>query len=74
MDTWTEVGVEPHLRPKMHWVSRADGKLHHSFLSGDFRLGITPGGEDTAVEPKRAAVIKANLERWEQEWIEQQSR
>jgi hypothetical protein len=74
VDTWTELGVDERLRPKMHWVSIADGKFHHSFVSGDFRLGIAPGGEDTEIESKRAAVIRANLERWEQEYIQQQSR
>jgi hypothetical protein len=74
VDTWTEVGIEPRLHPKMHWVSRTDGKIHHMSIAGNYGAAIADLGEDTEVEPNRAAIIETNLARWEQEWLEQQNK
>ena len=70
VDTWTEYGDPPHLRPKMHWVPR-DGKFHHMHMDIDFRSRILIGEEDAEIEPTRAAFIKATLGSWEQEWLEE---
>jgi hypothetical protein len=71
VDSWTEAGIEPHLRPRMLWVSREDGKLYNMKLEIDFRSVTNVFDEATDVEPHRAAFIKATLALWEQEWIEQ---
>lgn len=71
VDTWTEVGVEPHLLPKMHWVPREDGKFYHMRLNIDFRSSLEIFHEDTDIEPHRAAFVKATLALWEQEWLDQ---
>jgi hypothetical protein len=74
VDTWTERGIEPHLRPKLHWISRADDKFYHMETSGDNRIAITILDEDTEVELNRAVVIKDTLARWEGEWVREQSK
>ena len=71
VDTWTEASAEPHLRPKMHWVPRIDGKFYHVQLSIDFRSSMIVFDEDTEIEPNRAVFIKKTLALWEQEWLEQ---
>jgi len=68
VDTWTEYGDPPHLRPKMHWVPR-DGKFHHMHMNIDFHSSIQIGEEDTDIEPIRATFIKATLGLWEDEWL-----
>jgi hypothetical protein len=74
VDTWTERGIEPHLRPKLHWISRADDKFHHVETTGDNRIAITILDEDTEVESNRAEVIKETLARWEDEWLKQETK
>jgi hypothetical protein len=71
VDTWTESGIEPHLTPRMLWVSREDGKFHNMGLQVDVRSVIRVFDEATNIEPHRAAFIKATLALWEQEWLEQ---
>lgn len=70
VDSWTEAGIEPHLRPRMLWVSRGDGKFYNMGLEIDLTVARV-FDEATDVEPHRAAFIKATLAMWEQEWLEQ---
>jgi len=69
VNTWTERGVIPPLRPRMHWLPKQDGKLHQAILMLDY-LALQPGNEDTDVEPHRAAFIRSTLAIWEQEYSE----
>ena len=69
VNTWTERGVMPPLRPKMHWLSSKDGKLRRAFLQLDY-LAVQPLNEDNEIEPQRAAFIRSSLAIWEQEYSE----
>jgi hypothetical protein len=73
VDTWTEGGAPPRLRPKMHWVPR-DGKFHHMHMNIDYRSSIQMGEEDAEIEPTRAAFITATLGLWEEEWLEEEAK
>ena len=68
VNTWTERGVIPPLRPRMHWVPKQDGKLHQAVLMLDYGA-LQPGGEDTDVEPHRAAYIRSTVALWEEEYL-----
>jgi hypothetical protein len=74
IDSWTLSGVEPHLRPKMHWIPKEDGKFYHVHLAVGVRNSLTMGDEDANIEPRRAAFITSTLSTWEKEWIEEQSK
>jgi hypothetical protein len=74
VDSWTLWGIGPRLRPKMHWVPREDGKFYLVHLSIGPRSSISIEGEDTEIEPQRAEFITSTLAKWEQEWIEEQSK
>jgi len=65
--TWTERGAMPPLRPKMHWVSKEDGKARHDMLD---RGLAQPLDEDIEIESHRAVFIRATLTLWEQEYLE----
>lgn len=67
--TRTERGVMPPLNPKMHWVSKEDGKLR----GAKFGASLQSLDEDTEVGPHRAAFITATLATWEQEYLETKS-
>lgn len=69
VNTWTERGIMPPLRPRMHWVSK-DGKLRRAFLQLDY-MAVQPLNEDTEIEPQRAAFIRATIENWEQEYLKE---
>jgi hypothetical protein len=71
VDSWTEAGIEPHLRPRMLWASREDGKFYTMGLEINFRSVTNVFDEATDVEPHRAAFIKATLAIREQEWLDQ---
>jgi hypothetical protein len=73
VNTWTDGGGQPRLRPKMHWVPR-DGKFHHMNMSIGNRTSIQMGEEDTDIESTRAAFITATLGLWEQEWLEEKTK
>ncbi|MBZ5662696.1 MAG: hypothetical protein LAO08_20025 [Acidobacteriia bacterium] len=65
VDTWTEIGVTPPLKPKLHWVSHEDGKFYDVQLNIDFRSSLKLFGKDSEIEPNRAAFIRATLRAWE---------
>lgn len=71
VDTWTESGIEPHLTPRMLWVSREDGKFCNMGLEVGVRSVVRVFDEATDIEPHRAAFIKTTLALWEQEWLDQ---
>jgi hypothetical protein len=73
VDTWTEGGEPPRLRPKMHWVPR-DGKFHHMYMNMGNRSSIQMGEEDTDIEPTRAAFITATLGLCEEEWVAEEAK
>lgn len=68
VNTWTERGIMPPLRPRMHWVSNKDGKLRRAMLQLDY-LAVQPLNEDTEIEPHRAAFIRATIGNWGQEYL-----
>jgi hypothetical protein len=70
VDTWSEQGVMPHLKPKLHWVSHEDGKFYHVLLNIDYQNSLKISEEDTEIEPHRAAFIRSTLATWEQEYGE----
>lgn len=74
VDTWTERNVEPHLRPKLHWIPRADGKFYVAHLRIDFRSALIISDEDTDMERHRAEFIKATLALWEEQWLEDKAK
>jgi len=68
VDSW---GV--HMRPRMNWISREEDKFYRVYVTIDTgRNSISIREEDTDIEPRRAAFIRATLEMWEQEWVDQQ--
>lgn len=69
VNSWTERGIMPPLRPKMHWVSAKDGKLRRAFLQLDY-LAVQPLNEDAEIEPHRSAFIRATLGNWEREYLD----
>jgi hypothetical protein len=72
VDSWSQ-GGPPYLKPKMHWMSVPDYKLHHMQLNIDFRSTMQVGSEDTETEPERLVFVRATVKQWEQDWIEGQS-
>jgi hypothetical protein len=73
VDSWS-YGGPPYLRPKMHWVTFPDYKLHHMHLNIDFNSTMQVGREDTDIEPERLVFIRATLKQWENDWLEEQSK
>jgi hypothetical protein len=69
VSTWTERGVMPPLDPKMHWVAKQDGIINLMVFNFD-SCSIEPFGEDKKIEPERAAVVRAVLPIWEEEYLE----
>lgn len=62
-----------HLRPRMNWVSREEDKFYRVYVTIDTRRNsISIREEDTDIEPRRSAFIRATLATWEEEWIEHQ--
>ncbi len=59
----------PLLSPKMHWVSKEDGKFQRAMVNLDYRV-VQPVGEDVETEPQRTALVRAILGSWEQEYLE----
>ena len=74
VDTWSEPGVMPPLHPRMHWVPRQDGKFYRMRLNIDYRCTVEFFGEDTEIEPHRAAFIRATLAIWEEQYLEEKAR
>jgi hypothetical protein len=68
-----EQDVTPNLHPRLHFVPKEDGKIYKIHLSGNF-ANIQDDGEDTEIEPHRAAFIKATIALWEQEWLEEEAK
>jgi hypothetical protein len=59
----------------MHWLAKKDDKLYSVKLD----IGMLGGrttlvGEDTEIEPERAKYVRANVEKWEVEWLEQEAK
>jgi hypothetical protein len=73
VDSWSQGGY-PYLNPKMHWVSFPDYKFHHMRLNIDFRSTIEVGPEDQDIDPVRLVFVHGTLKRWEQDWLEEESK
>jgi hypothetical protein len=65
--------VWSHLCLRMHWVPK-DRKFYYMRLNVDIRSTMEIGGEATDIAPHRTAFIKATLEQWEQEWLEEEGK
>jgi hypothetical protein len=74
VDSWSENGA-PYWRPKMHWFDKKENKLHNVKLRMDFGPGLMSlTGEDAEIEPERANFIRATVEQWETEWLQEQEK
>ena len=74
VDSWSENGA-PYWHPKMHWFDKKEDKLCHVELNVDLgRSAMNIHGEDADINQERAKFIRATLEQWEQEWLDDESK
>jgi hypothetical protein len=72
-DAWTDAGTSGAdvLRPRLHWLSKEDGRFHLVKLEIPVvgRASIALGPVDTDIEPRREAFLRATLAQWENEYF-----
>ncbi len=74
VDSWSTGGA-PYWHPKIHWLAKDDGKIYRVYLNIDVRLhAMNLAGEATDIEPERADFIRANVAKWEMEWLDRASK
>jgi hypothetical protein len=74
VDSWSTGGT-PYWHPKIHWLAKDDGKIYRVYLNIDVRFhAMNLSGEAADIEPERADFIRANVAKWEIEWLNRASR
>jgi hypothetical protein len=74
VDSWSEHGA-PYWTPKMHWFAKQEGKLYHVQLNVDYgHSSMNIYGEDVDIASERSKFIRETLEKWELEWLEDESK
>jgi hypothetical protein len=70
VNSWSELGA-PYWQPQMRWFEKGENKFYH------VKLGVGPSmnlhGEDEDIDPKRASFIRKMMDKWELEWLQDES-
>ena len=74
VDSWSEGGA-PYWQPQMHWFAKKDDKIYRVQMNiGMHGSTMNIFGEDTDIDLERAKFIRENVAKWEQDWIDSETK